>query len=242
MELLPVLEIPEPEQPREEKEVTIEHTDLTDTSTETQDIFINAPKNEENIKTIPKKTKKVRMAEIATLMESEDEAEECDYHAPPLEKEVEKEVEIPISPPPKPKKPKSAKQLAHLKRIRVLAAEKKRANRLEKEAIEEVVKEKMKKKKQAQKAEDVRFSEDFKIRMGIKSDEEMAKIQAEREANMYSDFLLNMKKFNTHAQQHNVTPSAPPPPKPAPKKPTPPPPCAPINIIPDNPYSSAFDW
>ena len=235
MELLPVLDLPEPDP---EPEVTIEHTDLTDTSTESKDIFINAPRNEENLKTIPKKTKRVRIAEIATLLESEDEAEDCDYHAPPEEKKEEENIVI--SPKPKPKKPKSEKQLAHLKRIRVLAAEKKRATKLEKVAMEKMVKEQLKKKKLAQDAEDEKFTEDFRMRMNIPSDEQLAKSQREKEENMYKDFLLNMKKYKHHKDIHRPTPSAPPPPTPA-KKPTPIP-VAPINIKPDNPFSRAFDW
>lgn len=232
MELLPVLDEPEP--PREEKEVTIEHTDLTEMSTESNDIFYDKPVNKDNIKTIPKKTKRVRITELPLPVESDDEGE-CDYHAPPLEPELE----IPISPPPKPKKQKSEKQLAHLKRIRVLAADKKRAIRLEKAAIEKEVKDKIKKKKAAQQEEDDRFSRDFKERMGIASDEQLAKSQEEKEQGMYKDFLLNMKKYKHHKDLHRPTPSAPPPPK---KKPTSPPPCAPINIVPENPYTCAFDW
>lgn len=131
--------------------------------------------------------------------------------------------------------------MAHLKRIRVLAAEKKRATRLEKEAIAKVVREKMKKKREAQEEEDARFSKDFKERMNIASDEQLAKIQVIKEENMYKDFLLNMKKYKHHKDKHRPTPSASPPPKSKLRNPTPIP-CAPINVTPENPFAAAFDW
>ena len=242
MDLLPVLELVK-EEPTENIEVTIEHVDLTDTSTESADIFISAPSNETTVKAIPKKTKRVKMSEIQQLIKT-DEPEEEEHEEPEVfeESEAEAEPTPPPSPKKKVKKKATEKQLAHLKRIRLLAAEKKKANKLERLAAETKVKETIKQRRENKKKQKDEYTDDFRERMSIATDQELQILKVEKEAAAYRAFLNNMKTYKAHKQEYKPAPAPPPAPPPVRAPPPRPKPSAPINVVPENPFSCAFDW
>ncbi len=170
--------------------------------------------------------------------------------------EVEAEEEEEIKPVTKRKKVISEKQKAHLERIRSKAAEKKRIQRLEKQAITDRVTAEMEAKKSKKKIkvvmEDKPLTDDFKERMKIPSAEEEKQKKIKSDENQFMDFMMNMEKFEKMRHEHQQKINA----KRQktidaenkkkavirPKPRTVPHPQSSILKPPSNPYHSAFDW
>ena len=149
------------------------------------------------------------------------------------------------------KKPLSEKQKAHLERIRVKALEaKKEKARLKKEVklkVDTEVKARQRKKKETIKEPEL--SEDFKQRLNVPSEEDMAKQKIENDQTSFHNFMTNMekyKKWKYEAKEAKMPVTKPAPvPKPAQKQvPKPAPKLLPETVKPvvSNPYDSLFQW
>ncbi len=195
---------------------------------EPSDIFIGKPTNG-NVK-MPT-NKDVRRKKTVTKKE---------VTIPDEISEVEEEV---IKPK---KKPLSEKQKAHLERIRVKALEAKKEKARMKKEVKERVEVEVKQKRQRKKAQpkEETLSEDFKQRLKVPSEEEVAQKKMKDDEMSFMNFMSNMEKYQKIRYDYESKKQ--PKPQPPKQKPTP----KPVNrVVPEtikprdiNPYESIFQW
>ena len=186
MDCLPELDIQGDLENLEEEELeVVQIEDLTVPKEETfvkppEDIFVGKPTNGKG-----KKLVKRSITPQETLAVEEPEEE------PPLKIKT--------------KKPVSEKQKAHLERIRIKAAEKRRMNKLEKDAIKERVTAEVKAKGRKKKEENIgeEMTEDFKKQMKLPTAEEEAEAKRKADESQFMDFMANMEKFQRMKYEHD---------------------------------------
>ncbi len=231
----------------EEVEVIVEDLSIPAEITKPDDIFMGRPTNQNYKKTPAIKSVKERKLVTKTEIEIPD-----DY------KEENVAVEETVAEKPqKKKRVLSERQKEHLAKARIKAREAHLEKTRLKKEIKQKVKVEVEAKRKQQKEEPVKkeeLSEDFKERLKVPSEEEVAAAKKQKEEMSFLNFMSNMEKYKVMKYEHRSKKEKE---EPKPKKVIPPRPQVQrqqttnvqsqslpdiVKPKPQNPYEGLFQW